>query len=129
MSITIHIREDLEKRLRQHAAAEGVHLDDYITQLLEAQVPSSATPSHEQRELILLQKINLGLPHELWERYAALKQKRQEETLLPEEQEELIAISDRIEEANAQRMPYLIELAQLRKVSLNTLLQQLGLQN
>lgn len=129
MSITIHIQEDLEKRLRQRAAAEGVHLDDYIAQLLEAQVPPSAASSEQQRELMLLQKVNVGLPQDMWERYAILKQKRQAEALLPEEQEELIAISDHIEEINAQRMPYLIELAQLRRISLETLMEQIGLQN
>ncbi len=129
MSITIHIKEDLEKRLRQRADAEGVHLADYITKMLEAQLPPAATPAPEQREMELLQKINLGLPTELWQRYANLQEKRQSETLLPEEQAELITISDRIEAANAERMPYLIELAQLRQVSLETLLHQLGLQN
>lgn len=129
MSITIQIEENLEKRLRQRAAAEGVHLDDYIVKTLEAQVSSSATAANKQRELELLQKINLGIPSELWEHYNALVEKRQEEKLEPEELEELIAISNRIEEANAQRLPYLIELAQLRQVSLETVFQQLGLQN
>ncbi len=129
MSITIHIKEDLEKRLRQRAEAEGYHLDDYIVKMLESQVQSEAASKNKERELELLQKINLGLPAELWERYAVLKEKRQEENLLPEEQEELIAISDQIEEANARRMPYLIELAQLRQVPLETIFRQLGLQN
>lgn len=81
------------------------------------------------RESELLQKINLSLPAEIWQRYAELKEKRQNETLLPEEHTELIAITDRIEEANAQRMPYLIALAQLRQVTLETIIGQLELQN
>ncbi|MEZ5044153.1 MAG: hypothetical protein R2828_35775 [Saprospiraceae bacterium] len=129
MSITINIKSDLEKRLRQRAAAEGFHLDDYIVKMLESQVQSDANSMEEQREIELLQKINMGLSVELWERYLVLKGKREQENLLPEEQEELIAISDRIEEANALRMPYLIELAQLRHIQLPDLLQQLDLQN
>lgn len=129
MSITINIKSDLEKRLRQRAAAEGFHLDDYIVKMLESQVQSEANSMEEQREIELLQKINMGLSVELWERYLVLKGKREQEILLPEEQKELIAISDRIEEANALRMPYLIELAQLRHIQLPDLLQQLDLQN
>ncbi len=131
MSITIHIQEDLENRLRQRADAEGVHIADYITKMLEAQIPSYTAPLQEQRpvEVELLQKINLGLSPAFWERYAVLKEKRQGEALLPQEQEELIHLSDQIEEANANRMPYLIELAQIRQISLETLFQQLGLQN
>ena len=129
MSITINIKSDLEKRLRQRAAAEGFHLDDYIVKMLESQVQSDANSMEEQREIELLQKINMGLSVELWERYLVLKGKREQEILLPEEQKELIAISDRIEEANALRMPYLIELAQLRHIQLPDLLQQLDLQN
>lgn len=129
MSVTIHLHTDLEKRLQQRAAAEGVHLDDYIVKTLEAQVSSGTISNSKQRELELLQKINLGIPTEMWERYNVLIEKRREELLLPEELEELIEITTRIEAANAERMPYLVELAQLRQVSLETVFQQLGLQN
>ena len=94
MSITINIKSDLEKRLRQRAAAEGFHLDDYIVKMLESQVQSEANSMEEQREIELLQKINMGLSVELWERYLVLKGKREQEILLPEEQKELIAISE-----------------------------------
>jgi hypothetical protein len=129
MSITIHIKEDLEKWLRQRAEAEGYHLDDYIVKMLESQALPEASKEKKERELELLQKINLGVPAAIWERYSFLKEKRDSETLLPEELEELISISDRIEEANATRLPHLIELAQLRQVSLEALLRQLELQN
>lgn len=129
MSVTIHLPTDLEKRLKQRAAAEGVHLDDYIVKTLEAQVSSDTILNSKQRELVLLKKINLGIPTETWERYNDLIEKRQEELISPEELEELIEITTRIEAANAERMPYLVELAQLRQVSLETVFQQLGLQN
>ncbi|MBL7794081.1 MAG: hypothetical protein JNK77_17260 [Saprospiraceae bacterium] len=129
MSITIHIKEDLEKWLRQRAEAEGYHLDDYIVKMLEAQAQHKAGLEYKERELELLQKINLGLPADIWVRYAELKEKRQFETLLPDEWTELIDITDRIEVANAQRMPYLIELARLRQISLDQLIQQLDIQN
>jgi len=128
MSITIHIKEDLEKYLRQRAAAEGYPIDDYIAKMLESQIPLKTRKGRTQHELALLQKINLGLPVETWERYEVLKKKRQDETLLPGEYEELIAISNSIEEANARRMPYLVELSNLRQLPLETLFQELGLQ-
>ncbi len=129
MSITIHIKEDLEKYLRQRAAAEGYPLDDYIAKILELQLPSKATQSSKQQELELLQKISLGIPAIVWERYEELKKKRLDETLSPSEHKELISISDSIEEANARRMPYLVELSKLRQLPLETLFQELGLLN
>lgn len=63
----------------------------------------------------------------MWERYDQLKEKREAEQLSEAEQHELIEISDQIEESNATRMPFLIELAKPRKISLETLLEQLDL--
>jgi hypothetical protein len=39
----------------------------------------------------------------------------------------LIKISDQIEQANAERMKYLIELADLKQVSLEALMDSLGI--
>ena len=48
----------------------------------------------------------------------ALVARRKAETLTPGEQTELIALSDRLEEANAQRIGYLAELARVRHTTL-----------
>jgi hypothetical protein len=75
----------------------------------------------------LLSKINLGISSNEWERYHELVARRKAETLTPDEQIELIALSDRLEEVNAQRIGYLAELARLRNTSLEALIRELGL--
>ena len=127
MSITINIESDLMERLGKLAAAKGFQVDDFIVKMLEEQIPTQQLSVDEKRQLELLEKINMGLPIVLWERYATLKVKRQEETMTPSEQVELIDITDQIEQANAARMPFLIELAQLRNISLESLFQELDL--
>ncbi len=85
-------------------------------------------PSHlSEAESRLLEQINLGLSQEDWERYHKLIAKRRAETLTHDEQQELIALSDRIEEANARRIEYLVELARLRGTTLDELMGQLGI--
>lgn len=74
-----------------------------------------------------IQKINEGLPPETWQHYNTLIEKRQSETLTPDEHATLIGISDRIEELNARRMEYLAELARLRRIPLSAFMQQLGI--
>lgn len=84
-------------------------------------------PSLSQNESALLQKIHSVLPDDLRRRYNELNDKLHEETIIPEEHAELLTLIDRIELADAERMRYLIELAQLRQVSVDTLMEQLGI--
>ena len=79
-------------------------------------------------ETQLLQKINQGLPPAVQQRYDELTAKRRAETLTPEELEELMALIDRIEQADAERVLALTELAQLRNVTVTTLMDQVGIQ-
>ncbi len=72
--------------------------------------------------------ITLELTPEMWENYHALIAKRRAETLTSQEQATLIEISDQIEQANARRIQYLIELASLRGTSLETVMQELGIE-
>ena len=86
-----------------------------------------SVPHLPPEETHLLSKINLGLSPAEWERYHTLVARRKAETLTPDEQIELIALSDRLEEANAQRIGYLAELAQIRHTTLDAIMSELGL--
>ena len=57
------------------------------------------------------------MSQESWQRYHELLEKRRAETLTVNEQAELIAFSDEIERANARRMEYLVEFAQVQRES------------
>jgi hypothetical protein len=72
-------------------------------------------------------QIDLGISAQTWERYRELKNRRDAEALTEAEHDELIAISDQVEEANVRRMRNLVELARLRGISLDELMQQLGI--
>lgn len=129
MSIVIEIKPELEIQLRNEATKEGIDTNGYIVNTLEDHLRRIrlAPPKLNRRETKLLQKINLGLSQESWPRYHELLKKRRAETLTPNLQAELIALSDQIEIANARRMEYLVKLAQLRQTSLEQLMKNLGL--
>lgn len=63
----------------------------------------------------------------MWQHYNELIAKHRAETLSAEEQTELIQISGGIEQANAERMAHLAELARLRHAPLENLMRELGI--
>jgi N-acetylmuramoyl-L-alanine amidase len=132
MTITIELAPELENQIKQAAAKVGLSPDAYIlesvTQRLQLTKPRpSSVKRLSKREAALLQKINQSLSQIQWQRYRALISKRQAETLTPEEQAELISLSDQLEEANVKRIEYLAQLAVLRKTTVPALIQELGL--
>jgi hypothetical protein len=60
-----------------------------------------------------------------WENYRRLLKLRKAELLTPQDHEMLIALSDKIELANAERLKYLVMLAKLRGVTLPVLMGDL----
>lgn len=79
------------------------------------------------RETSFLLKINEGLPEGLRARYADLRAGHANQSLSPAQREELLRLTDEIELHDARRAEALAELAQLRGVSLRTLMKQLGI--
>lgn len=132
MTIVIEITPELEHQLQQAAAQAGLTPDAYIVQALrERLTPARPSPAQMQRlsaaESRLLMRINQSLAGIAWPRYHGLIAKRHAETLTPDEQQELIILTDQIEAANVQRIEALAELARLRQTSLNALIRDLGL--
>jgi hypothetical protein len=132
MTLTIDLPPQLEAQLREEAARAGLDAETFIRNMLEERVrqaghPAALPPHLSGMESDLLQKINQGLPSDVWQRYHQLVAKRRAETLTPEEQEELIALSDQIEMMNVRRIEHLAELAHLRQTSLEALMEQLGI--
>lgn len=78
-------------------------------------------------EADLLQKINHGLPSEVQPRYDALNEKLHNQTITPDEHQELLKLIDITERADAERLHYLMALSHLRQVPLNELMGYLGL--
>ena len=79
--------------------------------------------------VFLLQQINLDFTPEKWTFYLKLKEKRQNGKLTKLQQEQLLALTEEIEIANAKRIAVLAELAQIRNLPIRVLMEQLGLTN
>jgi phage terminase large subunit-like protein len=75
----------------------------------------------------LLEKIQQGVAIEKWQKYHELKEKRIGETLTTTEYQELNAIYNAIEEANAERMLHLVQLSKLRNTPVRQLMEELGI--
>jgi len=132
MTLTIDLKPELEAQLREEAAKTGLDASAFVVRALEERLqrrsPQPLVPSHlSSEESALLEKINQGLPEEIWQEYDHLIASRRAETLTPEEHARLIALSDRIEEVHEERMAHVAELARRRHVPLKTLMGQLGI--
>lgn len=101
-------------------------LEQFVSQVIALRAQRQ-TPSLSRAESELLFKINEGMPPDLQTRYNELIAKRQAETLTPEEYEELLRVTQQVEKLQARRVEYLVELARMRGVSLNTLMENLGI--
>ncbi|MBE9200953.1 STAS/SEC14 domain-containing protein [Nodularia sp. LEGE 04288] len=116
--------EDLIKAVEQLSQAD---LKQFISQVIALQAQRTA-PSLMQQESELLLKINQGISLDIQNYYNDLIAKREAETLTDEEYRELLSLTEQIEKQQAQRIEYLVELANLRGISLNALMESLGIQ-
>ena len=128
MSLTINLPTTIEQQFRQEAASNGLSLDTYLLRLLQ-QAATRKQPSAKQRsESELLKKINLDISDAEWTSYRHLIGLMHAETLTEQEHETLVALGDKIEIANAKRVKYLFELAELRGISVEQLMKNLRIQ-
>ena len=115
--------DDLLEAVKQLAPDE---LEGFVSQVIRLQAQRRA-PSLPHEESELLQKINQGLPNELHKRYKELLAKRDARTLTDAEYSELLAVTDQVEQFDAQRALYIAELAKLRGTTLPALMRDLGI--
>ena len=128
MALTLHLPPELERSLREEARHAGVDAETFVLEAVQSRLQQRQPhPVLPRAEAELLEKINEGFPEDFWARYRYLIARREQEALTPEEQAELIALSDRVEARNVQRLGYLVELARLRGVSVTNLMDQLGI--
>ncbi len=92
--------------------------------VLKAERSLAALPKEESA---LLNKINRGFPSEKWERLNSLNKKMEHGGLSEAEYGELMMLINKYEAYMVLRLKYLAKLATLRKVSLDKLVDQLGI--
>jgi len=124
--VTSDIEIDFDEVLNGLARLETSDLAQLVEQVIALQARRRA-PSMPKNEADLLQKINQGPSPEVRRRYEGLTAKLRAETIMPEEHQELLQLIDQIVLADAERMQHLIALAQLRQVSVDALMHQLGI--
>jgi hypothetical protein len=129
MTMTLDVPKDLETRIRDRAAEQGVQPDALMVRLLAESQALMPTPpgSLSARESELLGRVNLGFAEAFWSRYHHLTERLESEQLSPAEHAEFMSKVAEVEEANARRVAAVVELAALRGTSFATLWDQLGL--
>jgi hypothetical protein len=130
MSLTINLPTSVEQQFRKEATINGMSLDNYLLRLLQqaAKISKKQSDSKQYLESELLKKINLDISEEEWTNYRHLIGLMRSEQLTPQAHETLVELGDKIEIANAQRVKYLFELAELRGISVEKLMENLGIQ-
>jgi hypothetical protein len=121
------LQVETEQLLQAALQMPRAELEQFVARLLTLKI-SQDTPHLSQAESELLLTINEGIPAATQQRLDTLIAKRQAHTLTRGEHQELLQITEQIEQRDAERLQHLIELAALRHVTLDALMQQLGLQ-
>ena len=116
--------DDLLQAVKQLSQAE---LEKFVWKIIALQAHRKASGlSKEESELIL--KINQGVPSDVQERYDELIAKRRAETLSSDEYDELLRLTDQVENLDVKRIEYLKELACIRRKPLNDIMNELHIQ-
>jgi hypothetical protein len=126
VQVTSRIEIDFEEVLQGISQLQMRDLERFVDRVIALQAQRRA-PSLPKHEAELLQKINQRLPAEVRKRHEELNDKLHEETITPEEHQELLQLIDRLELADAERLQHLIELADIRHVTVDAVMSQLDI--
>ena len=113
--------DQLLEAVRQLEPAELSKFQQQVAQLQTSRYYKSL--SAEESDLLL--KINSVASSQGDRHYQKLLTKRQNETLSESEYQELVVLSDQYEQQNVERVKYLVQLAEIRNISLTDLMEQL----
>lgn len=115
---------ELDQLLTGVAQLDTHDLEQLLIQIQQV-LAHRQNPSLPTSELELLQKINQALPEEIQHKYNDLSTKMRSQTITPEEHKDLLKLIDIVEQADSDRLQHLIQLSQLRNISLAELMKQL----
>ena len=124
--IKLELNRELEQGLQQIANRRGEAAADLAERVLYDFVRQATGPPSE---LELIQEINRGLPETTRKRYDQLMEALRNGAMTQEEHEELKTLTNEVEMAHARRLEQLIQLAELRRVSLDTVIAEFGLRS
>jgi hypothetical protein len=116
--------KELLKAVEQLKPSE---LDRFVSDVMALKAQRQA-PRLTTAETDLLRRINHGLPPGVRKKWKQLVRKRDAQKLSPKEYQELIRLTDQIEELQANRVKFLLQLARIRKKPFDELVRELGIQ-
>lgn len=116
--------ENLLNAIAQMSATEFEQFIEKAKKLHQKSPKSNWT----KNEIALIKRINESiLSTEEQESFYKLVKKRQDKIIKPEELEELIELTDKSEKLNVERITSLIKLAESKDVSLDEIMNRLGI--
>lgn len=128
MEMTIEIPSNIESLLAEEARRHGVDPAKFVRDLLTTRLQTATpAPTVSEREAELLRSINVGFPKAKIDRQSELLEKRSKDGISDEEQKELLNSIKELEHLNAERIQALCDLAQLRGVTLDEIMVELGI--
>lgn len=126
IAINSKIQLDLQTVLEGVSGLEIKDLESFASKINNLVAQKKAS-SLTERETFLFQEINKGLPPKIQQRYRELLKKLEGQIISEAEHQELTSLIPMIEAKDAERLKYLIELAQIRNVSIDGLMESLGI--
>jgi hypothetical protein len=100
-------------------------LKDLVVQITAVYQTRQAVPGLDQAQFLSV--VHRKLPPQTQQRWDELLEKRDDASLTTSEYEELLQLTEVVEDLNLQRMTALSQLAQERGVDLRTMMRQLNL--
>ncbi len=125
---TIHLQAEVSRDALLGAVEQlsPAELDQFVAEVLKLRSRrGSARLGAAESEL--LSRINRGFPEGFRARYSELIDRRRDESLTPEEHEELLHLTTEAERLEGDRLSALAELARLRGITLQALMDDLGI--
>lgn len=121
------IEIDLDDIFEGIARLEMDELEEFTDRVMDLRA-SRRAPRLSKEETELLLKINHGVPTEVRQRYEELNEKlHDDEAISAEEHQEFLELVEQIKLSDAERLHSLIELARIRRMTVDTLMDQLGI--
>jgi len=120
------IEIDLDDILEGIARLEIDELEKFTDRVMDLRA-SRRAPRLSKEETELFLKINYGVPAEVRRRYDELNEKLHDEAISAEEHQEFLELVEQIKLADAERLHSLLELARIRRTTVDALMDQLEL--
>ena len=126
--MVVTLKPERENWLTEEAEREGVSPEEIVRRAAETRwAVAHRAPRLSGSESKLLEKINEGFPEEFWQRFRELREELNAGTIEDAEYQEYLHYIEETETRNVERLESLLQLSQLRGVTLQETMNQLGI--